>query len=112
MNNDLSSEFYSGEIADAVLAEVQRNKAAAFDAALKETEEVFNVSMSKVKMLLTAEIDPDYAEKMFREAVKHHLICLGYIVALREKMAAGWSLEGFDKWWKSDNWDPGQREEL
>lgn len=90
---------------------MQRNKKASFAAAVKETEEVFNVSISKVDFLLTAKIDPVSAEKMFRQAVKQHLNCLGYIVALREKMSTGWSLEGFDAWWKSSDWDSRQGEE-
>ena len=99
------------DIATAILAEVQRNKAASYKASVDETEAVFNISIQKVEMMLTAKIDPDSAEKMFRQSVKHHLNCLGYIVALREKMARGWSLDGFDEWWQSEDWDSRQGEE-
>lgn len=106
-----NEENLAEDIANAILAEVQRNKAASYTAAVKETESIFNISIPKVEKMLTAPIDPSSADKMFRSAVKHHLNCLGYIVELREKMASGWSLEGFDRWWKSDEWNMLQGEE-
>lgn len=66
----------------------------------EEEELLFWSKTDTLEQMLITDPHLGSAKRLFREGVEHQLKLIRYIVAMRERLPNGWTLEEFDDWWR------------
>lgn len=74
----------------------------AIEEAEDEEETLFWSKIAMLEQMVITDPALGSAKRMFREGVEHQLKLIRYVVAMRQMLLDGWTLDEFDDWWREE----------